>query len=182
MFINFNQWFSPVLCNHQISKYINWQMSWVLTDRCKMTNIFHFVTFRRLRETEFFEYQVDKSASSTPFSRLYRSIKFIRKINNCQLPFLSIRIIKSNTSITTDIHCKSTDTHYYLNFKSRLWTRINCNITYCLASKIYIVEKSTIVDDPNKKNYYSRWSICNHNTTLDIVWTNLPIIKEREKY
>ena len=53
-----------------------------------------------------------------------------------QLPFLDVMVIKSNTSISTDIYFKSTDSKQYLNFKSRHPKHTKVNIPFSLAREI----------------------------------------------
>lgn len=64
-------------------------------------------------------------------------------MNNTQLPFLDVMVIKNNTTIATNIYYKSTNTHQYLNFKSSSPTHIK-HISFCPARKI-----CNIVDDIN---------------------------------
>ena len=58
------------------------------------------------------------------------------------LPFLDILIIKDGSSITTDLYCKPTDTHQYLDFRSCHPSHTKRNIPFNLARRI-----CTIVTD-----------------------------------
>ena len=64
-----------------------------------------------------------------------------------QLPFLDVMVIKINTSISTDIYFKSTDSIQYLNFKSCHSKYTKVNIPFSLARRI-----CTIVSDISVRN------------------------------
>ena len=51
-------------------------------------------------------------------NNLHESIKFTMEKNEKTLPFLDILIIKEGAKIITDLYCKETDTHQYLDFRS----------------------------------------------------------------
>ena len=67
--------------------------------------------------------------------------------NEYQLPFLHVMVIKINTSISTDIYFKSTDSKQYLNFKSCHPKHTKVNIPFSLARRI-----CTIVSDISVRN------------------------------
>ncbi|XP_029656251.1 uncharacterized protein LOC115230173 isoform X1 [Octopus sinensis] len=70
-------------------------------------------------------------------------------MSSTKLPFLDIMVTKKNTTITTDIYYKHTDTHQYLNFKLCHPPHTKRNIPYCLARRI-----CTIVEDLKTRNQH----------------------------
>ena len=49
-------------------------------------------------------------------NNIHESIKFTIESSQTHLPFLDILVIKEGNKIKTDLYCKPTDTHQYLNF------------------------------------------------------------------
>lgn len=78
---------------------------------------------------------------------LHSSIKFTMEMNDTSLPFLDVLVKLYNNMITTDIFCKSTDSHNYLNFHSSHTKHIKLNIPFNLASRLV-----TIVSDSDILN------------------------------
>ena len=67
---------------------------------------------------------------------LHPKIKFTMEMSTVKLPFLDILLVKENNELHTDIYYKTTDTHQYLDFKSRHSKHTKYNIPYCLARRI----------------------------------------------
>ena len=78
---------------------------------------------------------------------LHNDIVFKMQTSEYQLPILDVMVIKSNTSISTDIYFKSTDSKQYLNFKSCHPKHTKVNIPFSLARRI-----CTIVSDISVRN------------------------------
>ena len=70
------------------------------------------------------------------------SIQFTMEKSHEKLPFLDLLLIKDGSSITTDLYCKPTDTHQYLDFRSCHPSHTKRNIPFNLARRI-----CTIVTD-----------------------------------
>ena len=77
-------------------------------------------------------------------NNLHESIKFTMEKNEKTLPFLDILIIKEGAKIITDLYCKETDTHQYLDFRSCHPSHTKRNIPFNMARRI-----CTIVTDGN---------------------------------
>ncbi|XP_061187186.1 uncharacterized protein LOC133195360 [Saccostrea echinata] len=77
------------------------------------------------------------------FNELHDSINFTNDMNRDSLPFLDILIIKNGEDISTDLFCKETDTHQYLDFRSCHPSHTKRNIPYNMARRI-----CTIVTEP----------------------------------
>lgn len=67
---------------------------------------------------------------------LNESIQFTMEKSDKELPFLDLRIIKNGSCITTDLYCKPTDTHQYLDFRSCHPSHTKRNIPFNLARRI----------------------------------------------
>ena len=78
---------------------------------------------------------------------LHNDIVFKMQTSEYQLPFLDVMVIRINTSISTDIYFKSTDSKQYLNFRSCHPTHTKVNIPFSLARRI-----CTIVSDISVRN------------------------------
>ena len=76
-------------------------------------------------------------------NNLHESIKFTMEYNENELPFLDVLIIKKGDEITTDIFCKETDTHQYLDFKSCHPAHTKRNIPFNLARRICSIVSDT---------------------------------------
>lgn len=59
-----------------------------------------------------------------------QNIQFTMKFSYCLISFMYIMLFKFQWNISTDVYYKAKDTHQYLNFKSRDFTRTKRNITY----------------------------------------------------
>lgn len=79
-------------------------------------------------------------------NNLHPSITFTKSESETEMPFLDILVKKNENVLTTDLYCKATDTHNYLNFKSCHPKHTKLNIPFNLASRII-----TIVRDPNTR-------------------------------
>ena len=79
-------------------------------------------------------------------NNLHSSIQFTKSENGTEIPFLDILVSIADNQIFTDIYCKPTDTHLYLDFFSCHPKHVKTNIPYNLASRIV-----TIVKDPEKR-------------------------------
>ncbi|XP_062579154.1 uncharacterized protein LOC134241086 [Saccostrea cucullata] len=75
-------------------------------------------------------------------NELHDSINFTSDMNRNSLPFLDILLIKNGEDISTDLFCKETDTHQYLDFRSCHPSHTKRNIPYNMARRI-----CTIVTD-----------------------------------
>ena len=80
-------------------------------------------------------------------NNLHTSIKFTVDINETELPFLDILIIKENRNITTDLYYKKTDTHQYLVFNSCHPSHTKRNIPFNMARRV-----CTIVADKQRRD------------------------------
>lgn len=79
---------------------------------------------------------------------LHKDIQFKLKFSSTELSFLDVLVKKINTTITTDIFFKITDSKQYLNFKSCHPKHTKINIPFNLARRI-----CTIVSDPNTLSF-----------------------------
>ena len=77
-------------------------------------------------------------------NNIHESIKFTMETSENELPFLDIRIIKRENIIITDLFCKETDTHQYLDFRSCHPSHTKRNIPFNMARRI-----CTIVIEPH---------------------------------
>ncbi|XP_062606683.1 uncharacterized protein LOC134268439, partial [Saccostrea cucullata] len=75
-------------------------------------------------------------------NELHDSINFTSDMNRNSLPFLDILLTKNGEDISTDLFCKETDTHQYLDFRSCHPSHTKRNIPYNMARRI-----CTIVTD-----------------------------------
>ena len=80
-------------------------------------------------------------------NNIHPSIKFTMDVQDKELPFLDITIIKENTQIITDLFYKKTDSHQYLIFNSCHPSHTKRNIPFNLACRV-----CTIVVDPSRRN------------------------------
>ncbi|XP_062610424.1 uncharacterized protein LOC134272191 [Saccostrea cucullata] len=69
-------------------------------------------------------------------NNLHDSIQFTIEKSRKELPFLDLLIIKNGSCITTDLYCKPTDTHQYLDFRSCHPSHTKRNIPFNLARRI----------------------------------------------
>ena len=69
-------------------------------------------------------------------NNIHESIKFTVESSTIELPFLDILIIKEGAKIKTDLYCKPTDTHQYLDFRSCHPSHTKRNIPFNLARRI----------------------------------------------
>ena len=78
----------------------------------------------------------DLNAFHTTINNLHESIQFTMESNTSKLSFLDILIIKEGNKIITDLYCKPTDTHQYLDFRSCHPPHTKRNILFNLARRI----------------------------------------------
>ncbi|KAK3097441.1 hypothetical protein FSP39_009676 [Pinctada imbricata] len=79
-------------------------------------------------------------------NNIHESIKFTVESSTIELPFLDILIIKEGAKIKTDLYCKPTDTHQYLDVRSCHPSHTKRNIPFNLARRI-----CTIVSESDLK-------------------------------
>ena len=78
----------------------------------------------------------DLQKFNTEINQLHQSIQFTMEVSDKELPFLDLLIIKNRTDIITDLYCKGTDSHQYLDFRSCHPAHTKRNIPYNLARRI----------------------------------------------
>ena len=82
-------------------------------------------------------------------SNLDPTIKFTKEDNTKELPFLDITVIKNHdNSIAMHIFYKKTNSHRYLDFRSRHRHHTKVTVTYNLAQRI-----CKIVSDKTRREY-----------------------------
>ena len=70
-------------------------------------------------------------------NRLYPSIKFTKEVDNNNIPFLDLMVVKTNEgNVETDIFYKKTNAHRYLYFESAHPRKTKRNIPFTLAQRI----------------------------------------------
>ncbi|OOZ70928.1 hypothetical protein BOW49_13320, partial [Solemya velum gill symbiont] len=74
-------------------------------------------------------------------NNLHPAIKFTMNTSDTSLPFLDVLVMLKENKIITDIYCKPTDTHVYLNFHSSHPKHTKINIPFNLASRIITIVK-----------------------------------------
>ena len=114
--------------------------------------------------------------------------------NEKTLPFLDILLIKEGAKIMTDLYCKETDTHQYLDFRCCHPSHSKRNIPFNMARRIcaivtdgntlakrlqelrvYLSEKSHLLGNQQSKRYpisTLRNVRCRKNNDLD----NIPFV------
>lgn len=163
----------PDVFDEDTSKYIreNWKR---YLDDC-------FIFWNRSEE--------DLQKFHSTLNSLHVSLKFTMEMNHTKLPFLDILIIKNHDVITTDLYCKDTDTHQYLDFRSCHPSHTKRNIPFNLAKRI-----CTIVSDPElrlkrleelktyliKQHYPENLINAGINKSLNIPLTELRKTKPKE--
>lgn len=63
-------------------------------------------------------------------SKKGKNTSYIMEYNREQIQFLDILVIKEEENVGTDIFCKPTDTHQYVNFRSAHSSYIKRNIAF----------------------------------------------------
>ncbi|XP_062601156.1 uncharacterized protein LOC134262845 [Saccostrea cucullata] len=79
----------------------------------------------------------------TVINQLQESIQFTMEMSDRQLPFLDLLLIKDDTKIITDLYCKETDSHQYLDFYSCHPSHTKRNIPYNMARRICTIVTDT---------------------------------------
>ncbi|VDI57594.1 Hypothetical predicted protein [Mytilus galloprovincialis] len=103
------------------------------------------------------EVELDKFHSM--LNALNESIQFTYDSSSSKLPFLDINIIKEEEEIITDLYCKPTDTHQYLDFRSCHPSHTKRNIPFNLARRICTIVINLELRDKRLqelKNYLKR--------------------------
>ena len=86
-------------------------------------------------------------------NEIHESIQFTMEFDEHNLPFLDIMIMKEGEEIKTDLYCKITDTHQYLNFRSCHPSHTKRNIPFNLSkTNMYHSNGSTFTKNKTKRN------------------------------
>ena len=72
-----------------------------------------------------------------------------------QLPFLDLLLIKDDTKIITDLYCKETDSHQYLDFYSCHLSHTKRNIPYNMARRICTIVTDTTLRSKRLEEFKS---------------------------
>jgi hypothetical protein len=86
--------------------------------------------------------EIDTSDFLNELNNLHQSIQFTYNESESAMAFLDILVLKSGNNICTDLYCKPTDTHNYLDFRSCHPKHTKVNIPFNLASRIITIVKN----------------------------------------
>ncbi|XP_071171038.1 uncharacterized protein [Mytilus edulis] len=103
--------------------------------------------------------EVELNKFHSMLNALNESIQFTYDSSSSKLPFLDINIIKEEEQIITDLYCKPTDTHQYLDFRSCHPSHTKRNIPFNLARRICTIVINLELRDKRLqelKNYLKR--------------------------
>lgn len=102
--------------------------------------------FIRFLDDCFIIWQSDKDIENffRELNMLHPDIQYTMECSSVKLAFLDIYVQIENGKIVTDLYCKTTDSHNYLDFFSNHAKHIKLNIPFSLASRLI-----SIVSDEN---------------------------------